>query len=372
MAPKRRWAAMGVSSMILELRRGWKGLLVFTAVVMLIAGGVPHFFPIVQEDFAADNELEKAEFVELSSKDGEIILSWDFEDHDDVLEYRIIEDESSHMATAKLVASSSERNVTLPHDDDEDRYFAVIAVMQDASVVPVGMASTAELVDPIEELMATPYLQIFTAGRDDLRMDDIAGFMSIEFYSWLFLLVGTWLAYISSRSVGSDFDGRRMDIVFSTPLRRRRYMLEKFVFLSIGTLLVLMASAVLMALSVAQVGEGDVLGLQQIALSLLGAWPLFMSVIAIAFVFAVLLRSARGGAALTFGVLLLQYVFNVAGHMVEGLSWLHSLTIVAYWDYNSVLLDDVFVAGDFFLLLALAALLLIGAVALFDRTDIPA
>lgn len=362
---------MRPDSMILDLRRGWKGFLIFTIVVMLLAGMFPFFFPIVQEDFAGGNDLEKAEFVELSAIDGEIMLTWEFEDHEDVLEYRIIEDRSSHMATAKVVASSTDRNVTIPHADGEERYFGVIAVMNDSTKMPVGMASTAELIDPIEELMSTPYLRIFTAGREDLRMDDIAGFMSVEFYSWLFLLVGTWLAYISARSLGSDYDKRRMDIIFSSPIPRRRYLLEKFSLLSLVTLAVLMVSAAFMAFSIALIGEGGELGLQQIALSLLGAWPLFMAVISLALLFAVLLRSSRGATALTFGVILIQYVLNVLGHMVEGLSWVHSLTILTYWDYNSVLLDDVFVIGDALLLLGVAAIVLIVALYVFERVDMP-
>lgn len=364
---------MRASTLLLEIRKGWKGFLIFTAVVVLIAGGFPQLFPIVQEQFEEqDNGLEGQESVRLVAENSQLLLSWDFQHHGLVQEYRVIEDDAAHLATAELVGSTSAKNMTIADEDGDERYFAVIAVMDDSSQVPVGMASTAELKDPMAELMATPYLQIFTDGRDDLRMDDMAGFMSIELYSWLFLLVGTWLAYISARSVGGDFDRRRMDVVFSTPLMRRRYLAEKFLAISLMTFAVLMVSAAFMTLSVAQVGESGSLGAWKAFVSLLGAWPLFMFVIGLGFLFAALLRSARGAAALTFGVLLVQYVFNVAGHMIGGLSWLHTVTALAYWDYNSVLLDGVFVAGDFVLLLVLAALILLAAMILFDRMDIPA
>jgi len=51
------------------------------------------------------------------------------------------------------------------------------------------------------------------------------GFMTIELYSWWILLVGVYLSFLSVKSVTGDFEESRMDILFSTPLSRKEYLI---------------------------------------------------------------------------------------------------------------------------------------------------
>lgn len=323
---------------------------------------------------------------------------------DDInITYRVIEDTASHMATSHVVEKDiSEENLVINQTENEDRYFAVIALAnrdeiidkiqeidhigeeviqelldeifsdQEVIEITVGMNSTVEPRDPLEDLMDTPYFRMFTAGREDLRMDEIEGFMSVELYSWFILLVGLYLAYISVKSVGGDFDERRMDIIFSTPLPKKAYLLEKFLALSSFLFLLLLLSGIFTGLSVYSLGELNSVGMSTFVVSMLASWPMFLVIIAISMLFSVIFKSSRAAVGATFGVILVQYVFHMAGHMVEAIDFLRTFSIATYWDYNSVLLDGEFIVEDFFILLISAGLLLAVTLLIFEREDIPA
>ena len=48
-----------------------------------------------------------------------------------------------------------------------------------------------------------------------------------------------------------------------------------------------------------------------------------------------------------------------------------TVSIFNYWDYSSVIFDDLFKAGDFVILAALAIVLIIICIWVFEKKDIP-
>ncbi len=361
---------MNLETLLIEFRKGWKGFTIFLLVVVLIVGGMAQLYPSVNESFEEDTEgLEGERSVHLETEEDVFRLSW--EEVDGAEEYVVIEDESAHMATSKEIKrlSSNTTVINRTEDSSKDRYFAVIAVVED-SRVPVGTASTEETKDMFEEMMDTPYFRMFTAGRSDVRMDEIEGFLSVEVYSWWILLVGVYLSYLSVKSVTDDYEESRMDIIFSTPLSKRRYLMEKFSAYGIFSLLLVVVSGLVLTLSVYSVGEG--FRPDTFLLSLVISWPMLLVIVAVSMFFAVLTQSSKIAVGATFAVILVQYALFMAGHMLKSLKPILPFTICNYWDYNSVLLDGVFKPGHFVGLLLLTAVIFFGAVLIFAKEDIPA
>ncbi len=353
-------------TMLMEFRKSWKGFTIFIIVVVFTAAGMAQLFPVISEAFEEVDELEGEQFVHMEIEEDIIHLSW--KEMDDFVEYIVIEDSHPYMVTSGVVNRTSLNHTSIPHTE-EVRYFAVIGVTDESSKIPIGMTSTAEPRDPIEELMETPFYRMFTTGRADITFEEIEGFLSVELYSWWILLVGIYLAYISVKSITEDFEERRMDIIFSTPLPRRQYLLEKFFALSLFTLLMLVLSGIFLMLSVHSVGEA---GGSVFFVSLVTSWPMFLVIIAVSMFLGVLTKSSRIAVGASFAVILVQYSLFMAGHMVESLEFILPYTISYYWDYNSILLDGIFKLGDFLVLSLLTFIVLAAAIYVFDKEDIPA
>ncbi|MFO8110174.1 MAG: ABC transporter permease subunit [Thermoplasmata archaeon] len=358
---------MDFETIKMELKKGWKGYIIFILIVMLISAGMAQLYPFVSEAFEEEGMGLNEEKVSLEIGDDFLYLSWEKIEAD---EYIILEDSRSNMATSWVVDNTTDNNITIPREDTEkERYFGVIAVV-DGKQIPVGITSNVERKSQLEEMMDTPYFRMFTAGREDVRMDEIEGYLSVELYSWWILLVGIYLSYLSVKSVTGDYEKSRMDIIFSTPLSRGNYLLQKYSALGVFTLILVGLSGLVLTLSVYSLGEGMMFG--TFFVSILISWPMFMVMIAISFLFAVLFKNSRGGIGASFAVILVQYTLFMAGHMLESLEFILPCTIIYYWDYNSVLLDGIVYPLHLVLLTAIAVVIMAATLWIFRNSDIPA
>ncbi|MFO7793002.1 MAG: ABC transporter permease [Candidatus Saliniplasma sp.] len=357
---------MDFETMKMEFKKGWKGYIIFILIVMLISAGMAQLYPFVSEAFEEEGLGLDEEKVSLEVDDDLLYISWENMGAD---EYIILEDTRSNMATSWEVGNTTDNNIAIPRKDTEkERYFGVIAVV-DGEQIPVGITSSVEKKSQLEEMMDTPYFRMFTAGREDLRLDEIEGYLSVELYSWWILLVGVYLSYLSVKSVTGDYEKGRMDIIFSTPLSRMDYLLQKYAALGVFTLILVGLSGLVLTLSVYSLG-GDMM-FRTFFVSILISWPMLMVIIAISILFAVLFKNSRGGIGASFAVILVQYALFMAGYMLESLEPILPLTISYYWDYNAVLLDGVVHYWHLVLLVIISACLMVGSLILFEDSDIP-
>ncbi len=354
---------------LFELRHRWKGFTIFLIIVLIVVAGMVQLFPVTIDAMEEDvDELEGEDNVRIQVENETVWLNWDRVENASY--YKVLEDTGSHMATSREVARTEENHTELQYDNGE-RYYAVLAGFDEEEEVLVGMSSTVERKSPIEELMEAPYFRAFTAGRPDVDFREIEGFLSIELYSWWFLLVGLYLAYVSVNNVTKDYEDKRLDMIFSNPVSRMNFLMEKFSALAFYTLLLLTVSSLVLMGSLYSIGEVREFGVWEAFASMLGAWPLFLVVIAFSILFAVKFQRARIAVGLSLMIALVMYALHIAGNMVDALEWLTTLTILTYWDYNSVILDGVFKTWHFVGLFILAMIIFVGALSLFDRQDIP-
>jgi len=354
----------------MELRKGWKGFIIFIIVVTLVAAGYAQLYPSVMEDMEED-ELVGAELVNIDIEGDGIHLSWTMVDGsiDGSVEYRIVEDTNQYMPNPREIKRTSDNHTIIERNNDEEvRYFGVIALIGETVEKPIGMASTEEPVDPVEKLMDTPFVRLFSAGREDLSMADMEGFISIEVYSWWILLVGVYLAYLSVKSVTTDFEKDRLDVLLSSSVSRKGYLLEKFSALSLFVLIMHVIVGLMIMLSVYSVGETPYIAY---LIAMLIAVPMFMVIIAVSMFFAVLFKKSRTAVGVSFGVILVQFGLFATGHLVESLEPVHPFTISHYWDYNSVLLDGVVYPLHLVLLTAIAIIFFVASMKIFQEGDIP-
>ncbi|MFW5928389.1 MAG: hypothetical protein ACOCSL_04215 [Thermoplasmatota archaeon] len=196
------------STFFMEFRKSWKGFSLFMIIILLTAGGFPQLFPAIQES----QELEDSENVKLSIEDDIIHLSW--KNLPNVSAYQVIEDNKSFMVTPNLVYQGIENETHITMNLNETQYFAVVAILNQTDERKlVGMATTAEGKSPFDELMESSFYRGFTGGRE-MSMTDIKGFISLEFFSWWFLLAGLYIGYISVSSMSRDFEEKRMTSYF--------------------------------------------------------------------------------------------------------------------------------------------------------------
>ncbi|MCZ2808742.1 MAG: ABC transporter permease subunit [Candidatus Bathyarchaeota archaeon] len=354
----------------MELRTGLKGLLIFCLLVTIVSVGMPLIIPTFQESMT--EELEGANKVNLelpSEEGGMIVLSW--EPLENAISYIVLEDNRSSMVTAKIKYIGVETSITFEKDFEEKRYYAVTAETTETSdLVLIGIASTEEGEDPFQDLLNNPAYSGLTGGRS-ISMLEPKGFITLEFFSWWWMLAGLFIAYLSVSVIASDFENKRMDVMLSTPISRRRYLLEKFSAMSIIALFIILVAIGGLAGGLANINLLHEFTAETVFLSLIGCLPFLMVISAVGMLTAVLFQKVRVGMGITFAFVFAEFFLYTFGNFSKSLEWMKTVSIFNYWDYSSVIFDNLFKAGDFVILAAVAIVIIILSIWVFKKKDIP-
>jgi len=354
----------------MELRTGWKGFLIFGLLVIIVSAGMPLIFPTYRDSLT--EELEGANKVNLelpNEQEGMITLSW--EPLENAISYIVLEDNRLSMVTAKLKYTGQETSITFEKDFEEKRYYAVMAVLNETSdPVLIGIATTEKGEDPFQELMQNPAYAGFTRGRN-ISMLEVKGFITLEFFSWWWMLAGLFIAYLSVSIIASDFENKRMDVLFSTPISRRRYLLEKFSAMSIIALFIILVAIAGLAGGLTSIDAFNDFSAEAVFMSLIGCLPFLMVIAAVGMLTAVSFQKVRVGMGITFAFVFAEFFLYTFGSFSKNLEWMKTISIFNYWDYSSVIIDNLFKAGDFILLAVLAIVLIIIGIRIFEKKDIP-
>jgi ABC-type transport system involved in multi-copper enzyme maturation permease subunit len=356
---------------LMELRTGWKGLFVFLIIAILLGGGMVLMFPGYKESFKEDLEgMEKLDINVPEEQGGNISLSWD--EINGAVEYYIYESNKSLIIPPTRVFNTSNTSINIPYDFDEKRYYVVLAITNTSLEIPIGMTTTETIGSPFDDMLSDSGYQALTGGGKVTTILELRGFISLEFFSWWIFLAGLFFAYISVSSIASDFEGNRMDLIFSTPLSREWYLIEKFIFFVVSTFFILLFIAGAMVGATSAIGYLDELDSSTMLLAIIGSLPMLMVVQSIGFLSAVQFRSTKVGMGIAFLFILVEFVLFTAANMSASIESAKYATIMQYWDYNTVLYDGLFKVGDFIGLFVVAGLILGLAIVVFKKKDIPA
>ncbi len=348
--------------MLMELRANWKVLLVFLVVVVLLVAGLVFAWPSMGTVFQQD-ELEGEENISLELEDmgGSVKVHLQWEPVEGADNYTVLVYPSQHMLLPERIEGIADESheYDLAKEDGEvpEMYFAVLAVT-DSEEQYVGMASSVERVTVYEEMF----------GVD---MSSAEGMIVMLWDIFWALLIVLFLGYLAASTVTRDFEERKMDIVLSTPISRRRYLLEKFAFLALYTALMLVLSGAVLVASMEAIGELGEGMATPLFMSAVLAFPVALLFMAVSALAAVYLQNSKTAVGVAFFFVLLMFGINMVASMAEGLEHLSAYSALGYWDVEAIIMDRAYSVGDFLAMTAIALLLLAAAVLVFERRDIP-
>jgi ABC-2 type transport system permease protein len=275
------------------------------------------------------------------------------------------------MVTPNIKYMGNETSITFEKDFEEKRYYAVMAALDETSdPVLIGITATEKGEDPFQELLKNPAYAGFTGGRN-ISMLEVKGFVALEYYGWAWMLTGLFIAYLSVSLIASDFENKRMDVMFSAPISRRRYLLEKFTAMSIIALFIVLVQIAGLTSGLASINALNKFSANAVLLSLIGSLPFLMVIAAVGIATAIFFQKVRTGMGITFAFVFAEFFLYTFGGFSKSLEWMKTISIFKYWDYFSVIIDDLFKTGDFLILTLLAIVLIITAIRVFQKKDIP-
>lgn len=246
--------------------------------------------------------------------------------------------------------------IALENFSNGEKYFALTAGEYIQNQL-VGINTLIELEHPMEAFM-------------DVDPTTAEGFLSFVYTFFFILLIGLYLGYLSVNTITKDFENKQLDITFSTPISRFRYVSEKFLFVAFYSFVLLAVIGGVIALSMNFLELGTASTLSYVLSSIL-SWPMFLVIVSVSFLASLGLVNSTRAIGGSFLFILVQYGITIVTEMGEAYDYLEPYTIISYWNFEEILFEEVYSMGNFIFLLGLSLIIFFLSVFLFQKRDIP-
>jgi ABC-2 type transport system permease protein len=213
-----------------------------------------------------------------------------------------------------------------------------------------------------------PALQTAFGASGGLAFTTIEGFLAVELYQFFWvLMLGIYLAYQAGGLIAGDVERGRMDGLLAAPVFRRRVVVEKFLSLVSGVVVINLVVGLLVYGAVIAIGES--ISVADLAAVHLLSIPYLLACGAIGLLLSVLTDDSdvakRGGLGAIFGLFLLETISQSAD-----LGWLGAISPTRYYDPTAILVSGEYDLAGAAVLLASTAALVAASAWWFRRKDI--
>lgn len=375
---------LGLHALWMTVLDSWKGFLIFTLLMLLMFGGIVQIFPSFKEAFFED--AAEAQGIKLQWEDkeaGVANLTWD--PVEGATNYTVLSDNQSfsfgsliglmtgggfNNSTIHLLYNGPGTHLLLPVSSNVTEWYIVLIGLPEGNMTSTGIVSSQALTakNKFDEFLSESGYKGFTGGRE-MDFLDIRGFMSIYVGSYLAMMVGIYAAYLGVTVVTRDVERKSMDIILSTPISRKRLLVERVVAMAGMLLLLLLLLLGIVLASVANVGE-DV-NAKDVATTFLLAWPLLLVIVGWSALLSVVFNDFKTALGASLGLLLFLYMLSFASFITESLKPLNTYTPFGYYKFSDTFYGDWSSWGDLAVLGVLFALLMVISLEMFQRKELP-
>ncbi|MEW5945145.1 MAG: ABC transporter permease subunit [bacterium] len=233
-------------------------------------------------------------------------------------------------------------------------------------VVFPSIAKIKALKDYLE--MLPPFLKAFI-GQEAIEFTRLEGFLAVEFFNTTWLLItGVFTCLFAGSLVAEETEKKTLEILMSTPLRRVRFVAEKFA--GFMTLLAFLTAASFAGiwLGALRIHENidaalyiSVFFTGFVCMSAIGSAGLFISC---------LVNEQRRAAGLTLLVFFALYFFNLISALLDQYPALRYLSLFHYFDASRFFTGNAVSAADLLVLAAVFVLTFTASLVSFHRKEI--
>ena len=195
-----------------------------------------------------------------------------------------------------------------------------------------------------------------------------AGYLNVEYISWLPLLLGIYAVVYCGGLVSKEVDRGTLDVVLSQPVKRTTFLLSKLAGFMTLALAVTVASTLALLLGAitvdVDVSVANLVAVHAVAFLLAAAIAGYSTLAS-----CVSLDPGRSLAAA--GILTaFSYFANVLGSAIEGIGWLKYASLFYYYDSLKVLAEGAINWAGIAVYVGVFAVTTAAAVVVFRRRDL--
>lgn len=390
---------------VFTLSQKWKGLTIFTAIMVMFLGMILSIYPKFTEMGTAPTAILGGDGIlgitlTEDSDTGDFTLGWDRVlladgyalvqsdarftplEHLGQVNFTALPDQLGRLRHDPVVTfvEASEIDHTFADLGNEWGegtvvYFAVmpyVGSVENATVQVVsGLINSGDLVasTPFDTFLDSSFYEAWGVTSDFLKLGP---FLNIEFFGSTMAFAMIFLIRHYAASFAREIEKKTIDLLMSTPLSRRNLFMSRYLaWAAVSVTLVIIFALVIIA-GVSAIGETDQLSSDRSLLACLLLLPFLLVVQGLGMLGSVLFNETRKATGFAMGVFFGMFLVQILARLSEGLEPLRFLSIFHYWGTAAVLHGEAFPWSGTIVLITLAVALFAAGLSVFEKKDLAA
>ncbi len=225
-----------------------------------------------------------------------------------------------------------------------------------------------------QELLDSPIYRVMLGDLVDLSTWQGMYFMYIfMLLEWVMIFA---TIFIPARLISSEMDNNTLDVMLSYPIPRWRYGLEKFsVFLTYNFLYPILILITTFLTNQAMINldfiaADEAVDLLLVAYAGIGSWLLFFALGSLSFFCGMVFLESNKAMAFSGLVVLVQYMMERFGGIVESINFLQEFSVFHYLTYQSINHSGKILIGDVIIVAAVGLIATAGALYIFEKREL--
>jgi ABC-2 type transport system permease protein len=253
----------------------------------------------------------------------------------------------------------------------KDKYVGTILIALLIFVYIFWLASFYPSIKPMisgyDQLLQNPTMKAFL-GDDVVSMTTFSGFMTLEVFSYMGLVVGAFFIFMVASFAAGEIEQKSCELLLSLPVSRVNIILSRFATILPFTALIMLAELAAIYLGGVYLGEDTQIKWFAYAMLFVGAFTIAVGAMSL-FISSVM-SDGRRAALLSLGILLAMFLVENIGTMVTSIDWARKLSLFHYAKVGSIVMAQSVDWVNMGVLLAVAVVFLVLAVIAFRQRDI--
>ncbi len=205
-------------------------------------------------------------------------------------------------------------------------------------------------------------------GSELTGMSSFAGFLTVEVFSYLGLVLGAYVAFLSASFIAGEIEQKSSELMLSLPVSRVKIILSRFAM--VLPVAAVISAAMLLAIFLGAKYIGESVDIVWFAYGMLFSGMFMVAVGAGALLLSALMSDGKKAAFSAIGILLAMFLVENIGSMITSIDWARQLSLYHYAKVTTIVLNHEVSWTNFGILAAAAIVFLALAVIVYQRRDI--
>ncbi|TFF84889.1 hypothetical protein EU523_01000, partial [Candidatus Heimdallarchaeota archaeon] len=225
-----------------------------------------------------------------------------------------------------------------------------------------------EQIGTFADLLDNPVYEGFMGQLSFLNIGVWSGFYFMYIFTWIEMILVFITITRPVRLITNEVDKKTLDFILSYPIPRWQYLLEKFSGYLFFNLLY--PTLLLLVSYISTVSLGEEMPYDILAYALIGTWCLFFALGALSLLCEVIFLESRKSLAAAAGIIISQWLFVRIGGLVDSLEFLQTISLFNYMNANTIYNLGSFPVDEFFIVIGVGIVALVGALIIFEKRDL--